>query len=90
MTRIALYAQVSTSDKDQNTETQLMPLRDYAQAQGLDVYREYVDEAGANDINGRKAWRRLLDDAAKRKVQDRPRLQAGPGLQVREAHVRHP
>ena len=65
--KIAIYARVSTSDKDQNTETQLMPLRDYARAQGLVVHAEYVDEASANDIAGRKAWRQMLDDAAKRR-----------------------
>ena len=65
--KIAIYARVSTSDKDQDPETQLMPLRDYARALELEVYREYVDQASANDINGRKAWRQMLDDAGKRR-----------------------
>ena len=65
--KVALYARVSTSDKNQDPETQLMPMRDYARAQGLEVYREYVDEASANDLNGRKAWRQLHDDGAKRR-----------------------
>ena len=47
--RIAIYARVSTSDKDQDPETQLMPLRDFCQAMGWEVYREYVDQASAND-----------------------------------------
>ncbi len=64
---VAIYARVSTSDKDQETETQLMPLRDFCQAQGWQVYREYVDQAPANDLAHRVAWRQLLDDAAKRR-----------------------
>lgn len=67
--RVAIYARVSTIDKNQNPETQLMPLRDYCHAQGLEIYREYVDTASALDIAHRTAWRELLDDAAKRKFQ---------------------
>ena len=36
--RVAIYARVSTSDKNQDPETQLMPLRDFCIAQGLEVY----------------------------------------------------
>jgi DNA invertase Pin-like site-specific DNA recombinase len=65
--KVALYARVSTSDKDQNPLTQLLPLRDFCMAQGWEVYREYVDQAPANDLGHRIQWRQLLDDAAKRK-----------------------
>ena len=65
--KVALYARVSTSDKDQEPETQLMPLRDFCQAQGWQVCREYVDEAPPNDLAHRVQWRQLLDDAAKRR-----------------------
>src|ERR1700737_2945333 len=66
--RVAIYARVSTSDKDQNPDTQLLPLREFVQAQGWDVAREFVDHASATALRGRTAWRRLLDEAAKRKV----------------------
>lgn len=69
MSRVGVYARVSTADKDQNVETQLLPLRDYCKAQGLEIYREYVDTASALDIARRTAWRDLLDDAARRKFQ---------------------
>ena len=65
--KVAVYARVSTSDKDQDPETQLMPMRDFIQAQGWEVYKTYVDIAPANDLAHRIAWRQLLDDAAKRR-----------------------
>src|SRR5918999_1830515 len=65
--KVALYARVSTSDKDQDPATQLLPLRDFCTAQGWEVYREYVDQAPANDLAHRIQWRQLLDDAAKRR-----------------------
>jgi DNA invertase Pin-like site-specific DNA recombinase len=63
--RVGLYARVSTSDRDQNVETQLMPMRDFCHAQGWEIHREYVDQVSANDLAHRTAWRELLDDAAK-------------------------
>ena len=65
--KVAVYARVSTFDKDQDVETQLMPLRDFCAAQGWEVYGEYIDHAPANDLAHRTEWRRLMDDAARRK-----------------------
>lgn len=65
--KAALYARVSTNDKDQDPETQLYALRDFARAQGWEVFKEYVDHAPANDPGHRTAWRQLLDDGAKRR-----------------------
>lgn len=42
--RAALYARVSTKDKDQDPETQLIPLRDWANRHGFEIV-EYVDHA---------------------------------------------
>jgi DNA invertase Pin-like site-specific DNA recombinase len=69
VTKVALYARVSTSDKDQEPETQLMALRDFVRAQAWETYREYVDQAPANDLAHRTAWRELLDAGAKRRFQ---------------------
>ena len=66
--RIAIYARVSTTDKEQNPDTQLLPLREFVTAQGWQVIGEHVDHAPANDLRGRTAWRALLDLAAKRRV----------------------
>ncbi len=66
--RIALYARVSTRDKDQNPETQLLPLREYAASRPDDTVSEYVDQASATDLKHRAAWQQLVDDARHRKV----------------------
>src|SRR5579864_4118462 len=66
--RVGIYARVSTSDKDQEPETQLQPLREFAAAQGWTVAGEFVDHASATDLRGRTAWRDLLDRAARRRV----------------------
>jgi len=67
--KIAIYARTSTSDKEQDPDTQLYPLRDFVHAQGWEVFKEYVDQSPANDLSHRFAWRQLLDDAAKRHFQ---------------------
>jgi DNA invertase Pin-like site-specific DNA recombinase len=65
--RVALYARVSTRDKDQNPETQLGPLRS---ALGVDddLVGEFVDRASAADLRGRRRWRELLTLVDQRKV----------------------
>ena len=65
--RVGLYGRVSTSDKDQNPETQLMPLREFVKAQHWEVFREYTDQVPATDIAHRTGWRDLIVDASKRK-----------------------
>lgn len=45
--RVALYARVSTADRDQDPETQLLPLREFARAQGWQAAGEFVDRASA-------------------------------------------
>lgn len=66
--RVGIYARVSTNDKDQNPETQLLPLREFALAQGWTAADEFVDHASATDLKGRTAWRKLLEAASRRKV----------------------
>jgi DNA invertase Pin-like site-specific DNA recombinase len=65
--RYALYARVSTRDKDQDPELQLQPMRDYAAARDWQV-TEYVDRAAAGDMAGRKEWARLLGDVRQRRI----------------------
>ena len=39
----AVYARVSTRDKEQNPETQLLALREYAARRSYTIVEEYVD-----------------------------------------------
>jgi DNA invertase Pin-like site-specific DNA recombinase len=65
---VGIYGRVSTSDKDQDPETQLIPPREFVSAQGWQVYQEYVDFAPATDLLRRVQWRQLLEDTSKRKL----------------------
>lgn len=66
--RVALYARVSTADKDQDPETQLLPLRDFCAADPTwTAAGEWVDHAPATDLRGRTAWRELLALGSRRK-----------------------
>ncbi len=65
---IAIYARVSTVDKDQNPETQLRPLREHVGGLDGELVGEFVDRASADDLRGRREWRRLLDLAMRRRL----------------------
>jgi DNA invertase Pin-like site-specific DNA recombinase len=63
--RAAIYARVSTAHGRQDTENQLGELRLFAERQGWEIAREYVDhESGGK--SDRAEFRRLLADAAQR------------------------
>src|SRR5215469_8776702 len=64
MPRLALYARVSTSE--QRVEPQLHALRSYAEARGLEVASEYLDEGISGAKDRRRALDRLLADARRR------------------------
>ena len=64
--RVALYARVSTKDGRQDTENQLMALRDYCAKQGWAIAGEYVDhETGGT--SKRPHFQRMFADARARK-----------------------
>ena len=56
--KAALYGRVSTRDKEQNPETQLLILRDWAQRQGL-AGTEFVDYASGGNLN-RPGWQNMM------------------------------
>jgi len=41
--KAAIYARVSTDDKGQETENQLISLREYCKAKKYDIYKEYSE-----------------------------------------------
>ena len=61
--RVALYARVSTRDKEQDPDVQLAVLRKHCELMAWTIAGEYVDKASANDLRGRVQWRHLHDDA---------------------------
>ncbi len=64
--RVGIYARVSTTDKGQDPELQLGPLREYVQARGWTVYQEYVDEGVSGTKERRPALDQLMSDARRR------------------------
>jgi DNA invertase Pin-like site-specific DNA recombinase len=67
MTRVALYARVSTLN-GQNPEMQLGELREYAQRRGWTVASEYVDIGVSGSKESRPQLNRMLKDAHSRSV----------------------
>jgi DNA invertase Pin-like site-specific DNA recombinase len=65
--RVAIYARVSTIDKRQDPETQLMALREYAERRGFQMVGEYIDYASGTRED-RPQYQALLDTARKRQV----------------------
>ena len=63
-----MHVRVSTTEKDQDADTQLLPLREFVQAQGWTTAGEYIDHASATDLRGRTAWRDLLAQASRRRL----------------------
>jgi DNA invertase Pin-like site-specific DNA recombinase len=67
---IAIYARVSTRDGRQDTENQLIQLREYARKQGWSVTKEYIDQASGGSTAKRPAKRpeftQLMEDARTR------------------------
>lgn len=64
--KVALYARVSTDDKNQNPETQLYALREFCQRANWEIAGEYVDYARAKDYNRRVNWQQMLKAARQR------------------------
>jgi DNA invertase Pin-like site-specific DNA recombinase len=66
MPTVALYGRVSTKDRGQDTENQLVQLREFAAKCGWTVYHEYVDcESGSTA--DRLQFKQMFEDASRRK-----------------------
>src|SRR5262249_28116056 len=65
--RVAIYARVSTDDKGQNPENQLISLREWCARSGHEIVAEYVEhESGRKGAEGRRQFARLFEDAHRR------------------------
>ncbi len=67
MTRIAIYARVSTSNGSQDPELQLRELREYSRRRELQIVEEYVDNGVSGSKDSRPALNRLMADVYSRK-----------------------
>jgi DNA invertase Pin-like site-specific DNA recombinase len=59
----AIYARVSTPEKDQNPETRLRNLRKIAADRGMTIFREYIDEGYSGADKGHLVVIQLNKDA---------------------------
>ncbi len=66
--RVAIYARVSTDDRDQHPETQILPLREFIADHAWQPAGEFIDQAPAADLRRRGQWRELLQHAARHQV----------------------
>jgi DNA invertase Pin-like site-specific DNA recombinase len=67
MKRTALYMRVSTKGHGQTTDTQAVPLHEYAERRGFEIVDEYKDEGISGSKDSRPALDRLMKDARARK-----------------------
>jgi DNA invertase Pin-like site-specific DNA recombinase len=68
VSRVAIYARVSTEDRGQNPENQLAQLRAWCAAAGHEIAAEYVDHAsGAKGADKRPRFAAMMDDAHRRR-----------------------
>ncbi|MGD0974593.1 MAG: recombinase family protein [Candidatus Korobacteraceae bacterium] len=67
ISRVALYARVSTSNGHQDPEMQLRELREYADRRGWQVVGEYTDNGVSGSKESRPELNRLMADAHQRR-----------------------
>lgn len=68
-TKVAIYARVNK--EQEGLDTQLQALRAYCEANGKEIYTEYVDEGVSGmSMEGRHSLQRLLEDAEKQAFQE--------------------
>ncbi len=60
ISRVALYARVSTSNGHQDPEMQLRELREYAERRGWQVAGEYIDHGVSGSKESRPELNRLM------------------------------
>ena len=70
--KVAIYARVSTAD--QNADSQLFALREYAERRGFVVHREYVDHV-TGCVEKRSTWGKVKDQAYQELMADVRRCQ---------------
>src|SRR5260370_18953439 len=67
MPTVAIYARVSTKDRGQETENQLVQLRGFAASQGWTVFAEFGDHESGSHYD-RPHFKHMFKAASQRKV----------------------
>ena len=67
LSRVALYARVSTSNGHQDPEMQLAELREYADRRGWEIVDEYTDQGVSGSKESRPELNRLMTDGHRRR-----------------------
>ena len=65
--KAAIYGRVSTIGKGQDVDLQLRDLRNYDQARGWKIFREYIDNGVSGRKDKRPALDQLMNDAHKKR-----------------------
>lgn len=66
MTKAAIYARVSTRDKGQTNDNQLLELHAFAERLGYIIYKEYCDQESGGTAD-RPQFQQLFADAYQRR-----------------------
>lgn len=64
--KVAIYARVSTTNKGQDADNQVLILREFCQKMGYQIYQEYVDEVSGG-TSDRPRFKAMFNDASKRR-----------------------
>lgn len=67
MQKVALYARVSTFEKGQDPQTQLLQLREYSSKRGFEIVGEFVDYASGK-TEERSQYKKMIELARKRQI----------------------
>jgi len=67
--KVAIYARVSTEDKGQDTENQLIQLREFCKSRNYEIYKEYTEQITGTGKKKREVFEQMLEDARKGKFQ---------------------
>jgi DNA invertase Pin-like site-specific DNA recombinase len=65
--KAAIYARVSTTGKGQDVDLQLRDLRNYVEARGWKIFKEYIDDGVSGRKDKRLALDQLMNDARKKR-----------------------
>lgn len=67
--KVAIYARVSTEEKGQDVENQIVQLREYCKNKGHEIYKEYTEQITGTGKKRRPVFEQMMEDARKGKFE---------------------